>query len=81
MFDSVKSCIEASFKWPKNKGKLQDAINGEYNLIKLAHSVACKNIILPINSIVVSDTTEEGVETAAYLSSEEPTMNEVGARS
>ena len=80
MFDSVKSCIEAGFKWPKNKGKLQDAINGEYNLIKLAHSVACKNIILPINSIVVSDITEEGVATAADLSSEEPTMNEVSAR-
>ena len=39
MFDKFKSYIEPGFAWPKNKGKLQEAINGEYNLITLAHSI------------------------------------------
>ena len=49
MFDKFKSCIDPGFKWTKNKGKLQDTINGKYNLITLAHTVAKNDILLSKN--------------------------------
>ena len=75
MSDKFKSCIESGFKWLKNKGKLQEAINGEYNLITLVHNVAKKDILLPTKAV----TAEDNVDTAATLSLEEPSVNEVGA--
>ena len=59
----------------KNKGKLQEVINGEYNLITLAHNVAKKDILLPMKAI----TAEENIDTAAALYLEELTVHEVAA--
>ena len=59
----------------KNKGKLQEAINAEQNLITSAHNIVKKDILLPAKTV----TTDENIDMYAALSLKDPTVNEVGA--
>ena len=55
-FNNWKSSATNGLKFPKNKEKIEDAIRGSYNYIRLAYDVRSKPVILPITAEV--DATE-----------------------